>query len=33
MNIKEIFRKKSFEELRKEANSSKGLIRSMGAFQ
>ncbi len=33
MNIKEIFRKKSFEELRKEADSSKGLIRSMGAFQ
>ena len=33
MNLKKLFRKKSFEELSREANSSKGLIRSMGAFQ
>jgi basic amino acid/polyamine antiporter, APA family len=33
MSIKEIFRKKSFEELSKEADSSKGLIRSMEVFQ
>ena len=33
MSLKKIFRKKSFESLSREANSSKGLIRSMGAFQ
>ena len=33
MSLKKTFRKKSFESLSREANSSKGLIRSMGAFQ
>ena len=33
MSLKEIFRKKSFEELKKEADSSKGLIRSLGPLQ
>ena len=33
MNFKELFRKKSFESLKKEANSSKGLVRSLGPVQ
>ncbi len=33
MNFKELFRKKSFGSLKKEANASKGLIRSLGPIQ
>ncbi len=33
MSFKKFFRKKSFDELKGEATSSKGLVRSLGAFQ
>ena len=33
MSFKKFFRKKSFDELKREATSSKGLVRSLGAFQ
>ena len=33
MNFKELFRKKSFGSLKKEASASKGLIRSLGPIQ
>ena len=33
MSLKDIFRRKSFDALKKEVSSSKGLVRSFGAFQ